>query len=219
MPSVFGVLMFALLPFPGRSSMRGWQAEIISAMMLTAAAVNALAAPGLHREGRSSSPPMLGLRQGISLLREAAAARSTKRINFASVYVGQLHYLALNQFVQFELGGTKEGGGVRDVTGFLFTSDEAHRFTPAVAVDWQTQTVGATDEVARLAGEKFDCLFIPDDATAVMLERDRSQRFMNAKLRAVKRALLNTGLWERHGPLLDFRSNEKVEFYRHVKRR
>ncbi len=143
------------------------------------------------------------------------------RVNYATVDVGLLHFITIQNVLTFEYHGRIEGGGVRDPHGILFTVDEAQRYTGPVPVDWERNADGKTDQqkiagLVKLANDKFDYIFIPDDATAAMLERERAYFFMNTKIRALKSELLKTGAWQLTGPLLDMRLQEKIEIYRRI---
>jgi hypothetical protein len=224
MPCVLGMVMFALVPLAGKTSLRGWKAMIVSVLVIIGVTLNVRAAPALHLEGQATTPSMVALRQGIELLREDARDRGARKINFATIYVGLLHYYAMQHVILFDFRGRLDSGGVRDKDGILFTNDEAHRFTPAVPVDWQRLTTGGAEEeriqyLVKVAQNRLDCFFLPDDPTVELVERERPFFFMNTKVRAVKKALLATGTWERYGPLLDVRLGEKMEFYRRTRPR
>lgn len=221
MPSIFGLLLFAVAPM--KSLLRRGLAGNLAASVLAVAAVsfNVSASQTLQAEGQIATPSMPALRQAIDWMEKDATAHGLTRVNYATVYVGLLHFITIQNVLTFEYHGRIEGGGVRDPHGILFTVDEAQRYTAAVPVDWERNADGKTDQqkiagLVKLANQKFDYLFLPDDATAEMLERDRAYFFMNTKVRALKSQLLKTGAWQLTGPLLDMRLSEKIEIYRRV---
>lgn len=220
MPSIFGFVLFGVAPM---KNVRRSLVLNLAVSVLAAAAVsfNVSASHALQAEGQIATPSMSALRQAIDWMQSDAAARRLSRVNYATVYVGLLHFITIQNVLTFEYHGRIESGGVRDPHGILFTVDEAQRYTAAVPVDWERNADGKTDQqkiagLVKLANEKFDYLFLPDDATTEMLERERAYFFMNTKVRALKSELLKTGAWQLTGPLLDMRLKEKIEIYRRV---
>jgi hypothetical protein len=90
--------------------------------------------------------------------------------------------------------------------------------TASVPVVWQEEVEGTTDEekvawMVQTAGTHIDYVFLPDDTTIDFMEKYISNNFINTKVRAIKKGLLQTGEWEKLGTPLAITDFERVQLY------
>ena len=225
MPAVFGWLLFLLAPLrangPVLRSARSYGAGIL---LVGACVWNAANAPGQvgYPETRMST-----LRQGIDWMREDAARKKLTQVDFVAFHNWNYHPSFIRNVLINEYGFRASRSflvspeGIRWQPSYVWKHQQGTYeglVTASVALVWQEEVEGATDEekidwMVKTAGKDIDYVFLPDDETIDFMEKYIAANFINTKVRAIKKRLLETGEWEKIGPPLAITDFERVQLY------
>jgi hypothetical protein len=219
MPSVFGLLLFAFLPFTGRGGYsRKWGVGL-SAALMGVVLWNAAGAVWRIQTARGRAPAMAAVRGVIERMRDDAAQRGDKVVRFSSSFSGYTLIWAVHNSMLYEYGGKLAGIDVVDPRGLRFQMSELSRFGPETEREWEAAVPGAGDDqkmafLMTTAREKLDYLILPNGATAARYETGGPRgAYINRKVRRLREEILASGRWERLGPPLEVGPNEWVELY------
>ena len=225
MPAVFGWLLFLLAPLRGHEPLLSsiWT-KGASLLLLGACIWNAAQAPGQvgYPETR-----MKAIRQGIDWMREDALRKNLSRVDFVAFHNWNYHPSFIRNVLINEYGYRPSRLYLVSPEGILWQPSRVWKHqegtfeglvTASVALVWQEEVDGNTDEekidwMVRTAGKDIDYVFLPDEKTIDFMEKYIAANFINTKVRAIKRRLLDTGDWETIGTPLDITDFERVQLY------
>lgn len=219
MPSLFGLILFAVAPVKGSLAFPGKGKKLVAAgLLVTACLVNAWTGVAAHAPVQEASR-MDTLKQIIHLIQENAARHDKREVYYATLYVGALHFDAFRNVLIYEFGGAPgaEMTMTSDANGLVFRSDRAGALAIVIPRDWENLPGDGDGQkveyLARFATEGLDYLLFPDEATLHFVEKDLGHNLFNMKTRALCRKLLESGNWEKlSGPLV-VNTTETVYLY------
>ena len=219
MPSVFGGLLFCMLPFRNRHQER--PNPLCAALLVAACVVSAVQGGLTHRNPAGIAPGMAAMKQAIGLMHDDALQSHKPKVSFATAHSLDFGEAALRNVLVYDFGAALQGTDyVYD--GIRFRVAHNWEFAPVVPLTWNNDITGATDDaklttLVNLALNDIDYFFLPDQPSLDWMERNAARNFINTKARAFQQKLLSTGRWESLGPPLIESPHETVQLFRKVR--
>jgi hypothetical protein len=225
MPAVFGWIMFLIAPLRGNGLVlrSGWSNRA-GLLLLGACLWNVGGAAGQvgYPETRMSA-----LRQGIDWMTEDARQKRLPQADFVSFHNWNYHPSFIRNVLINEYGYRPSRLVLVSPEGIRWQSSRNWKHqqgtleglvTASVALVWQEEVPGDTDDekidwMVTTAGKDIDYVFLPDDKTIDFMEKYIAANFINTKVRAIKKRLLDTGDWEKLGTPLAITDFERVQLY------
>lgn len=204
MPTVFGWLLFSLLPVEGSPGFSEKGRSRLAWLLAAACAVNAVWAIRLHANPPGVSPAMAGIRAAIERMHAETVRRGERVARFATPYMGDVEESAIRNVLVFEYGAVPRGESY-PYGGVEFRAPDGGVFTAPVPLNWAENVQGRNDGekfawLVALAEAKVDYMLVPDEPSIRWLEKYHPERHMNTRVREYKRRLLATGRWVQLGP-------------------
>jgi hypothetical protein len=218
MPSVFGWLLFCLVPF--RGEVPSSRATPFAAALLAAVSFG-MAGAGLYLHlgnAGGKEATMAALKRGIALIRQDARLAGKAEAQFLTAHIVDFQASALRNVLVFEFGATPRRGVFTLPDGLRLRADLEGQFFAAVPMNWENDVPGRTDEekirrLVEVANRRVDYFFLPDEASIDWMEKFRANNFINTKMRVLKARLLASGRWQPIGEPLVATAHETVVLY------
>jgi hypothetical protein len=225
LPAVFGLLLFLLAPVKGTGPVLH-SAWIRSAglILLAGSIWNMLQAPG---QAGYPETRMSAIRQGIDWMRADSQQKKLSKVDFVAIHNWNYHPDFVRNVLIHEYGYRASRWSLISPEGIPWEPFHVWKhleasyqlpFTSNVALVWQEDVEGATDEdkiewMLRTAAKDIDYIFMPDDDTIEFMEKYIAHNFINTKVRRIKKRFLDSGEWEKIGTPLAITDFERVELY------
>jgi hypothetical protein len=222
MPAVFGVLMFACLPFLGtQPAARFLWARTAIGLALAGGAVACAADAGKPQMYTGPSVTnMPGIRAMLDRATSDARARGFSRIEFIAPELGDCHSCMISNVLIYEYGAAPgDGKGLYVPGGLTYHFPEELTFTASDELFWKLNVAGNTrDEklasvVSMMVSQSPDYLLLPDEKTLTWLEHDRSFEYINLQTRSLMSRLLALNKWKSLGDPIEVDAHEKLEVF------
>ena len=220
MPSIFGMMLFALAPMKNPATLLRTPLTAIGLVAVTlACGWNLVEAP--LRAQPEWPAQMSALRGGIDTMHADAASKGLKEIKFTSIHLWDYHAAFIRDVLLHEYSGRSIPPGIvlPDRTSFIAFRD--HDYSPATKLDWERWP--GQDDAAKIAGlvadarANLDYLIIPDDDTVTIVEKAVPHNYANLVLRRVKKGLLESSDWKPIGEKFRISPQEAVQIYAKVR--
>jgi hypothetical protein len=222
MPAVFGILLFACLPFQGiqPASRFLWARAAIGIVLAGGAFACAAAAgqPQMYSGPNLTSMP--GVRTMIDRASQDARSRGFPRIEFIAPELGDAHSCMISNVLIYEYGAVPgEAKGLYVPGGLTYHFPEELTFTASDELFWKMKVPGETEQeklgnvVSMMVAQSPDYLLLPDATTLNWLERERGFYFINRETRQIMSRLLALNKWVSLGDPVQVDSNEKIEVF------
>ncbi len=218
MPSVFGWLLFCIVPLRGPAlPLPG--ARLAAVLLLVASLGTAAVGVPYHiGTAGGKAPTMASLKRGITMIREDARRKGRKEARFLTAHLMDFTALAMQNVLIFDFGAIPRGGLLTLPDGLRMRADHEGLFSAAVPVNWNDDIPGRTDEekvryLVELANRDVDYFFLPDEASIDWMERFRPFNTINTKMRGLKTHILASGRWQPVGEPLVATPQETVTLY------
>lgn len=223
MPSVFGFLAFAYLPFPGTLTIptRGRGRAGVCALLVAASLVNVATAKQPQLFTGRNTTRMDGVKDLIERMRLDSSHRQLQTVRYVIPEIGDFHSCAVSNALIYDYGGVPHAAGIQVRSGQTYSFPQEAAFTVSDAGRWSRDIPGRGDEeklaaLFSMAMQESDYLLLPTAETLRFLERSRAYNYINLKTRELKRRLLMTSRWVQLGDPVVISPDESIELYTRV---
>jgi len=215
LPSVFGILLFGIVPVRGKPGMSA--AEIaVTVLLVLACARNPWNGYVDHIRPEGKAPRMAALKRGIVLMRNDAHQRGRTEVEFATSHIVDFMQEGLTNVMIYDFGATHPDNALAFPDGLVIR--ETDQFNAPRPINWAENLPNGSDAekynyLLGVAETELDYMFLPDDPSIDWMEKNRTQNFSNLKVRGLKKMLLATGHWCAVGEPLVASGFETVQLY------
>ncbi len=222
MPAVFGLIMFACVPFEGiQPAARYLWARVSVGLILAGGAIACAAAAGKPQMySGSNQTSMPGVRAMIDAVSKDARERGLLRVEFIAPELADYHSCAISNILTYEYGAVPGDGKALYVPGGLtYHFPEELTFMAPDELFWKMKVPSDSPQerlkniVAMMAAESPSYLLLPDEKTLQWLEQTRGYYFINRQTRELKSRLLALNKWTSLGDPIQVDANERIEVY------
>jgi hypothetical protein len=222
MPSVFGLLLFSYFPLREGIPVAGWKRSAVCLLLAGSSLFNAAGAKRPQLFIGANQTRMAGLKTLMDRINHDAAALRRPVVRYLIPELGDFHDCAFTDSLIYEYGGTPQPDGtIRLPSGVRYSSTRPDLFAAPDADFWKWNVPARggsseMDAVTSIAMSVPDYLLLPTGPTLAFLENRQAFKFINLKVRELKRRLLAIPVWTELGAPVAVSPDESIQLYSRI---